>query len=327
MRTRSSPSRSLRVGLARLTRARAPRILALTGALLASAALRADLRAATPEEAPPESREQVAIALRALREGLTGGTRHIGAGSPGTLENAIARFAPARFHPVVEGALAPPQPAGHCPADMGLVGSRVCVDRYEGSLLERLTDGTLRPHPPNASPLPDHVYVARSVANVIPQAYVSAAQAAAACKEAGKRLCQPVEWRMACGGSEGYAFPYGPSRTAGVCHDSGVAPMIVFHADTLKRGWGAQELNDPRNIELQGTLAKTGAFPACVNDYGLYDMVGNLHEWTADPNGTFQGGFWLDTTQHGDGCAYRTIAHPYDYHDYSTGFRCCADVQ
>jgi formylglycine-generating enzyme required for sulfatase activity len=54
-------------------------------------------------------------------------------------------------------------------------------------------------------------------------------------------------------------------------------------------------------------------------------MVGNLDEWTADPNGTFQGGFWLDTSQHGDGCAYRTIAHPYDYHDYSTGFRCCAD--
>jgi formylglycine-generating enzyme required for sulfatase activity len=85
------------------------------------------------------------------------------------------------------------------------------------------------------------------------------------------------------------------------------------------------ELNDPRNTTLEGTLAKTGAFPGCVNDYGLYDMVGNLDEWTADPNGTFQGGFWLDTSLHGSGCAYRTIAHPFDYHDYSTGFRCCAD--
>jgi sulfatase modifying factor 1 len=53
-------------------------------------------------------------------------------------------------------------------------------------------------------------------------------------------------------------------------------------------------------------------------------MVGNLHEWTADPNGTFQGGYWLDTSQHGDGCAYRTISHGFTYHDYSTGFRCCA---
>jgi formylglycine-generating enzyme required for sulfatase activity len=101
--------------------------------------------------------------------------------------------------------------------------------------------------------------------------------------------------------------------------------MLALHADTLKRGWGAVELNDPRLNQLEGTVAKTGAFPGCVNDYGLYDMVGNLHEWTADTNGTFQGGFWLDTAQHGNGCAYRTIAHPYDYHDYSTGFRCCAD--
>ena len=44
-------------------------------------------------------------------------------------------------------------------------------------------------------------------------------------------------------------------------------------------------------------------------------------------DGTFQGGYWLDTSQHGDGCAYRTIAHSFDYHDYSTGFRCCGDIE
>ena len=100
--------------------------------------------------------------------------------------------------------------------------------------------------------------------------------------------------------------------------------MLVFHAATLKKGWGPLELNDPRLDQLDGTVAKTGAFPDCVNDYGVYDMVGNLHEWTADPHGTFQGGYWLDTDLHGEGCAYRTIAHDFGYHDYSTGFRCCA---
>ena len=55
-------------------------------------------------------------------------------------------------------------------------------------------------------------------------------------------------------------------------------------------------------------------------------MVGNLHEWVDDPDGTFQGGYYLDTHQHGDGCNYRTPAHDIYYHDYSTGFRCCADV-
>jgi formylglycine-generating enzyme required for sulfatase activity len=55
-------------------------------------------------------------------------------------------------------------------------------------------------------------------------------------------------------------------------------------------------------------------------------MVGNLHEWIADPSGVFAGGYFMDTFQNGEGCEYRTRAHDLDYHDYSTGFRCCADA-
>jgi hypothetical protein len=29
--------------------------------------------------------------------------------------------------------------------------------------------------------------------------------------------------------------------------------------------------------------------------------------------------------QNGEGCTYATSAHAFDYHDYSTGFRCCMD--
>ena len=101
-----------------------------------------------------------------------------------------------------------------------------------------------------------------------------------------------------------------------MCHDTGAAPMLIFHAAEMKRGWGPLELNDPRLNQVEGTVAKAGAFAGCVNDYGVYDMVGNLHEWTDDPNGTFQGGFWLDTDLHGEGCAYRTIAHEYTYTDH-----------
>ncbi len=90
------------------------------------------------------------------------------------------------------------------------------------------------------------------------------------------------------------------------------------------------KLNDPRLGQVEGALAKTGDHPGCENPYGLYDMVGNLHEWVATspslPNGTFAGGYYLDTSQNGDGCNYRTVAHAHDYHDYSTGFRCCADT-
>ena len=54
--------------------------------------------------------------------------------------------------------------------------------------------------------------------------------------------------------------------------------------------------------------------------------MGNLHEWTADPKGTFRGGYYVDTRINGEGCLYRTVAHDSGHWDYSTGFRCCADA-
>ncbi|WP_394821176.1 formylglycine-generating enzyme family protein [Pendulispora albinea] len=300
-------------------------------ALLPAAALLAlgvrELRAATPEDAPPASREQVRVALAALAPAFSkpAKPRRLGAGAPGTIENVIGRFAPGRFHPVDDGALLPSRPSLRCPNEMVPIAGRFCVDRYEASVEERAADGSWREHAHYELLEPGHMYIARSRAGVMPQAYISGFQAAAACEQAGKRLCKPVEWRAACGGSEGYAFPYGPTVKPRACHDRGAAPMLVYHAAEMKRGWGLLELNDPRLNQLEDTVAKTGAYASCINDYGVYDMVGNLHEWTADPNGTFQGGYWLDTEQHGTGCAYRTIAHGFDYHDYSIGFRCCAD--
>jgi hypothetical protein len=91
------------------------------------------------------------------------------------------------------------------------------------------------------------------------------------------------------------------------------------------------KLNDPGLGQVDGALAKTGDHAQCVNGFGVFDMVGNIHEWVATdasvPHGTFAGGYYLDTAQNGDGCNYRTVAHAHDYHDYSTGFRCCAEAQ
>ena len=36
-------------------------------------------------------------------------------------------------------------------------------------------------------------------------------------------------------------------------------------------------------------------------------------------------GFYADAKLNGPGCTYATTAHEFTYHDYSTGFRCCAD--
>ncbi len=300
----------------------APRVcLAFAPLVLAGVA-----HAQNPDEAPAPCRAQVKTALDRLAPAFAGKPRKLASGSAGSIEAAIGAYAPPRFHDVSEGSLPAARPGASCPADMAFVAGRFCVDRYEGSIVVREADGAESPWSPYIPPPADKTTLAKSAAGVVPQGYISAKQAERACKASGKRLCEPVEWRVACAGRQGGAFPYGATRAPGKCHDSGVSPMLTFHAATMKRGWGLTELNDPRNNQLEGTVAKTGAFPDCVSDEGVYDMVGNLHEWTADPNGTFQGGYWLDTSQHGDGCAYRTIAHGFEYRDYSTGFRCCAEA-
>ena len=294
--------------------------------LLVGSSFIATAQAAAPKAAPAASRRQVADSLRALAAATGGIARAILPGGRGTLEEAIVRFAPVFPNRVREGQAPPARPGAKCRPEMALVADRVCVDRYEASLVEVLPGGVLKAQSPYLEPVAGHVYIARSVPDVVPQAHINGPQALAACRAAKKRLCEPVEWRAACGGSQGYAYPYGKDRVAGACNDSGKPSVAIIHSSQKgKRGWGNTELNDPRLNQYPNTLAPAGSSYACVNDYGLWDMVGNLHEWTADPNGTFQGGYYLDTSQHGEGCAYRTIAHDFDYHDYSIGFRCCAD--
>ncbi len=248
-------------------------------------------------------------------------------GSRGTLAWAIASHTPKVHAPVAEGTLPAVVANATCPDDMANVDDRTCVDLFEGSLVEVVADGTMSPWSPFTTPEPSRTYRAQSVAGVVPQAYISGSQAAAACSAAGKRLCQPAEWRHACGGTGKTAYPYGAVATPGKCNDHGKSPMLAFYPQ-VETSWsliGTSDMNDPRLNQLAGTVAKTGEFSECVNDFGIHDMVGNLHEWTADPNGTFQGGYFLDTSQNGDGCSYRTAADDFGYHDYSTGFRCCAD--
>ena len=87
-------------------------------------------------------------------------------------------------------------------------------------------------------------------------------------------------------------------------------------------------MNDPRLNQQPNTVAKTGRVRA------LHERRSASSTWSAtctsgstSPAATFRGGYYLDTHINGDGCAYRTTAHAADYHDYSTGFRCCADAK
>src|SRR5438309_1229593 len=73
--------------------------------------------------------------------------------------------------------------------------------------------------------------------------------------------------------------------------------------------YDSAKMNDPRINQLPETLTKTGDKKKCTNTYGVFDMVGNLHEWTADTAGSFKGGYYMDTHKNGDGCFYTTTAH------------------
>jgi sulfatase modifying factor 1 len=219
-----------------------------------------------------------------------------------------------------------------CPSDMVMIGRSYCVDVYEASLMQVMPDRSEKVWP-YFDMLPEGVVVrAVSTAGVYPQGYISGHQAAAACEESGKRLCKPDEWKNACMGPKKTIFPYGNERQVGRCNDNGRSSMHFFNAELDDKPehrwmWGfGGNMVDPRLNQLEGTLTRTGERSECTNEYGVFDMVGNLHEWVDDPDGTFQGGYYLDTHLNGDGCYYRTTAHPMSHLDYSTGFRCCADV-
>lgn len=118
--------------------------------------------------------------------------------------------------------------------------------------------------------------------------------------------------------------PSGDTRQPGVCNDArSVHPAVELYGTSAR--WIFSHLDRPCLNQLQPGLDRTGAHAGCVSADGVFDLMGNLHEWTADPSGTFRGGFYVDTVINGNGCLYATTAHPVMHGDYSAGFRCCAD--
>ncbi|MBX3262180.1 MAG: SUMF1/EgtB/PvdO family nonheme iron enzyme [Labilithrix sp.] len=222
------------------------------------------------------------------------------------------------------GAAAAEVARGGCTPDMASIDGRFCIDRYEASLVEVTPTGEEYAFSPFEVVRAHHHVRAISEPDVVPQGYISATQAERACNASGKRLCKAAEWLEACRGPENKRYGYAEEREVGRCNDNGKNPVVALFGFR----YDASTMNQPALNQLAGTLAKTGDRRGCSNGYGVYDMVGNLHEWVSDRNGTFYGGYYQDVASagHGEGCGYKTTAHEARYHDYSTGFRCCADV-
>lgn len=215
--------------------------------------------------------------------------------------------------PDVNGAPVAPPGVGGCPAGMARVAG-FCIDRWEAALVD---------WSPYRSPGAAAV-VAVSAPGVVPQGYINQTQAGRACVAAGKRLCTDTEWLRACQGAAGTTYPYGASRQPGRCNDARTCHPAVQYFESSDSSVFSMIGHSCLN-QLPAGLARTGAHEGCQSADAIYDLMGNLHEWTADPAGTFRGGFYVDTAINGNGCLYRTTAHDVSHSDYSTGFRCCAD--
>jgi hypothetical protein len=138
---------------------------------------------------------------------------------------------------------------------------------------------------------------------------VTIGQAEFACELAGMRLCTASDWTAACGGS---TYPYGATYNANTCngHD--------FDADSLV-------------ANNQDIPAPTGNMVSCsVNT--IFDMSGNLAEWTKDFRTrladnravyTLRGGAY-DNIATGLTCGFNGDVVPEDFAFPNTGFRCCA---
>ncbi len=118
-------------------------------------------------------------------------------------------------------------------------------------------------------------------------------QAKMSCRDAGKRLCTPEEWRGACRGLKGTVYPYGNVYEKKSCPSQGKA------------------------------LFASGAFPRCTNAFGVYDMAGNVWEWVEGKKGDyplmFGGSFSYGERADCDLSSQGSIGARSD----EVGFRCC----
>jgi hypothetical protein len=147
--------------------------------------------------------------------------------------------------------------------------------------------------------------------------------ARALCAREQRRLCTEAEWTFACEGEEAMPHPYGYDRDPDACVID--RPWRPVDAEALVPREGERALLELDRL-WQGETS--GSRRRCRSPFGVYDMTGNVDEWTAsvvagERPSILKGGYWGPVRTR---CRPSTRAHGEDFAFYQQGFRCCSDA-
>ncbi|NJK89199.1 MAG: formylglycine-generating enzyme family protein [Myxococcales bacterium] len=169
----------------------------------------------------------------------------------------------------------------------GRDGEIYCIDRFEAARGDA-----------SASFAGTDGEAAKTAANVLPWTNVEWADARAACEAVGRRLCTLEEWMDACDGvvgDGGTRFTYGDDADPSICVTDTQAPL------------------------------PTGSRLGCVSGFGVFDLSGNVWEWTGTTLDTAEavGGSFVNAQTHF--CFANPAGSPFRPTETSErlGFRCC----
>ncbi|MBK6916903.1 MAG: SUMF1/EgtB/PvdO family nonheme iron enzyme [Deltaproteobacteria bacterium] len=129
----------------------------------------------------------------------------------------------------------------------------------------------------------------------IPRTQINLAEARAACRDRGARLCTMEEWRTACRGPHNWRHPYGQRGELDRCNGASSSGAVQ-------------------------DLSRSGARDRCVTPGEHYDLEGNVAEWVED--GLALGG---DSATRSPSCDAR-LRPSADTRAPTVGLRCCLDL-
>ncbi|MBX2812852.1 MAG: protein kinase [Myxococcales bacterium] len=136
-----------------------------------------------------------------------------------------------------------------------------------------------------------------------PATKVTFEAAKARCRRRGKRLCSEEEWEKACKGPGGLKYPYGNT-------------------------WNPEDCNTLTSEGASPTVAGSGSFRSCRSGYNVYDLVGNVAEWTTTVKAggyVVKGGDFRRLGRESR-CSSRMTIKSFEAQVY-LGFRCCSEPQ